>query len=328
MPFMKGKVIMAANRKLSLVVLNWAAALAVLCPLAADAKDRASKDTPRPAVKKARKPKVIAPTFKDVAYGPHKRQKLNFWKAKSAKPTPLMIHIHGGGWLGGRKQETVGAQVLGGGASYCSINYRLAGTDILPASVMDAARAVQFLRTKAKEWNINTDKMIVQGGSAGAASSLWLAYHDDLANPKSKDPVLRQSSRVAGAIGAGGQTTLDPFVVEKRIGIAGARHPMIWRTVGAKSLADLKKNWDKYKALSRKCSPLTHVSKDDPPVYLKYRLGAKVPVTKGDGIHHSMFGQMLKDKCDELGIECTLEIAGGKKPKFTSSEFVKRIFSK
>ena len=90
---------------------------------------------------------------------------------------------------------------------------------------------------------------------------------------------------------------------------------------------DLMKNWEKYKALSLECSPLTHVSKDDPPVFLKYRAGAKVPVVKGDGIHHAVFGIMLEEKCDKVGTECTLEIAGGKKPEFTSGEFLKRVFS-
>ncbi|NQT87519.1 alpha/beta hydrolase [bacterium] len=274
------------------------------------------------------KPKALDPTYKHVAYGPRAQQKLNFWKVDSEKPTPLLVHIHGGGWLGGKKTETIAPHVLTAGHSYCSIDYRLAGTALLPAAVMDAARAIQFLRTKAKEWNIDTRKIVVTGGSAGAASSLWLAYHADLADPKSADPVLRQSSRVAGAIGAGGQTSLDPFLVEKRIGPAAIRHPMIWKTVGAKNVDELKANWPKFKTLALECSPLTHVSKDDPPVFVKYGKPGPVPVLKGDGIHHAGFGLMLKEKCDALGLECTVEIAGGAKPPFTSSQFLERIFAK
>jgi len=277
---------------------------------------------------RAKKPALLDPTFKDVAYGPHKRQRLNFWQAKSEKPTAVLVQIHGGGWLGGRKSEKASPRVLAGGVSYCSINYRLATTDVLPASVMDAARAIQFLRTKAGEWRIDARRIVVQGGSAGGASSLWLAYHDDLADPNSPDPVLRESSRVAGAIAMGGQTTLDPFVIRKRIGIAGARHPMIWRTVGAKSLADLEANWAKHKALSLACSPVTHVTKDDPPVYVRYGVETKVPVVKGDGIHHPGFGRILKARCDEVGVECFLEIRGGERPKITSSQFLQRIVSK
>ncbi len=164
-------------------------------------------------------------------------------------------------------------------------------------------------------------------GAAGAASSLWLAYHDDLADPKSKDFVLRQSSRVCGAIARGGQTTLDPFLLEKEIGLAAIKHPMIWKTVGATSHEHLKKNWDNYKALSIECSPITHVTKDDPPVWIQYGKPAPVPVIKGDGIHHAGFGRLLKKKCEAIGIKCHLQVAGHEEPKINNSEFLKRIFA-
>ena len=166
------------------------------------------------------------------------------------------------------------------------------------------------------------------GGSAGAASSLWLAYHDDLADPKSKDPVLRQSSRVCGAIAMGGQTTLDPFLLEKEIGLAAIKHPMIWKTVGATSHEHLKKNWDKYKTLSIECSPITHVTKDDPPVWIRYGKPAPVPVIKGDGIHHAGFGRLLKEKCDKVGIKCHISVTGHEQPEMNNADFLKQVFAK
>ena len=269
----------------------------------------------------------IEPTHKHVAYGAHKDMKLNFWKIDSNGPTPLLVHIHGGGWLGGKKHETVGAGQLKQGYSYASIDYRLAGTELLPAAVHDAARAIQFLRTKAKEWNFDPKRIAVTGGSAGAASSMWLAYHEDMADPKSKDPVLRQSSRVCGAVAMGGQTTLDPFLLEKKIGLACIRHPMIWKTVGATSHEQLMEDWDKYKALSLECSPLTHVTKDDPPVWIRYGKPAPVPVIKGDGIHHAGFGRLLKEKCEKVGIPCHLSVTGNEQPEMNSDEFLKQVFS-
>ena len=126
----------------------------------------------------------IQPTYKNISYGPHQDMTLNFWKFESESPVPLLVHIHGGGWIGGKKNETVSPNELKKGYSFASIDYRLAGTELLPAAVHDAARAIQFLRTKAKEWNFNPARIAVIGGSAGAASSLWLAYHDDMADPK------------------------------------------------------------------------------------------------------------------------------------------------
>src|SRR5262245_24112855 len=71
--------------------------------------------------------KVPDPTFANVSYGKHERQVLDFWKAKSDKPTPLVVNIHGGGWQGGDKAKlnpgTV-RQYLASGISLASINYR------------------------------------------------------------------------------------------------------------------------------------------------------------------------------------------------------------
>ena len=267
----------------------------------------------------------IQPTYKNISYGPHQDMTLNFWNFESESPVPLLVHIHGGGWIGGKKNETISPNELKKGYSFASIDYRLAGTELLPAAVHDAARAIQFLRTKAKEWNFNPARIAVIGGSAGAASSLWLAYHDDMADPKSDDPVLRQSSRVCGAVAMGGQTTLDPFLLEKKIGPACIQHAMIWKTVGAKSIEDLMENWGQYKDLSLQCSPMTHVSKDDPPVFLNYGKPAPIPVIKGDGIHHAGFGRLLKKKCKKMGIDCHLQVKGHETAKLTKDQFLRKI---
>ncbi len=55
------------------------------------------------------------------------------------------------------------------------------------------------------------------GGSAGACTSLWLAFHDDLADPKSDDPVARESTRLTCAAVTGAQTSLDPKQVREWI---------------------------------------------------------------------------------------------------------------
>ena len=54
----------------------------------------------------------INPTYKQISYGPHKDMTLNFWKVEGKKPTPLLVHIHGGGWLGGKKNETANPNEL------------------------------------------------------------------------------------------------------------------------------------------------------------------------------------------------------------------------
>ena len=107
-----------------------------------------------------------------------------------------------------------------------------------------------IIRYKAKEWKIDPDRILLTGGSAGAASSMWLATHDDMADPNSDDPVARQSTRVAGAIGEAAKQ-LGPLLIEKRIGPETLKHGMLFKPFGVDNIEELKKNWDsKYKALS------------------------------------------------------------------------------
>ena len=162
-------------------------------------------------------PEVPKPTHAEVRYGKHGRNVLDFWKAKSKKATPVALIIHGGGWKGGSKERldrfADANTLLKAGISVAAINYRYVTDDESPpvkAPLHDAAHALQFIRSKAKEWNIDKTRIGAAGGSAGACSSLWLAFHDDLANPKSKDPVMRESSRLQCAAVIGAQTTLDP----------------------------------------------------------------------------------------------------------------------
>jgi acetyl esterase/lipase len=255
----------------------------------------------------------LLPTAADVSYGPHSRNVLDFWKAPGDGPRPLLVHIHGGGWTGGDKKQDPAKikPFLDRGISYASINYRLTDQAILPAPVHDAARAIQFLRTKAGEWNIDTDRIALIGASAGACSSMWLLLHDDLADSKSEDPVLRQSTRVAAAVGIAGQTSIDPKVVEGWVGPNILQHRMINLSVGEPTIADALRNYEKRRPLYEEFSPINHLDGKDPPLFLVYENNMKLPSENaGHGIHHPVLGVKMKEKADKLGQECYLLISG------------------
>jgi len=145
------------------------------------------------------------PTVADVSYGPHERNVMDAWLAKSDEPTPMLVYIHGGGFKKGDKRSARRERLLPiclkEGVSFASINYRYHGMAQFSEILLDGARAVQFIRTRAEAWNIDPKRIGVYGSSAGAIMSLWIAFHDDVADEKSDDPVLRQSSRVAVAGG-------------------------------------------------------------------------------------------------------------------------------
>ena len=206
------------------------------------------------------------------------------------------------------------------GISYAAINYRLTREASLPAPVHDAARAIQFIRTKASQWNIKTSRIALTGGSAGACTSMWILLHDDLADPSSDDPVLRESTRVCAAAVAGGQTSIDPKVIEPWLGPNVLKHNMINMAVGEKTIAGALKNYEKHKALYVEFSPYNHLDGNDPPLLMTYNNNMKLPSTSaGHGIHHPVYGVKMKEKADRCGHECHLLISGvSKSKKYTS----------
>ena len=271
----------------------------------------------------ADEPKPLPPTQAEVSYGPHARNVLDFWQANGDGPRPMLVHIHGGGWVGGdKKQNAATVQLfLDKGISYAAINYRLTPDSPLPAPVHDAARAIQFLRTKAAEWNIDTKHIALTGGSAGACTSMWLLLHDDLADPKSADPVLRESTRVCAAAVAAGQTSIDPKVIEGWLGPNVLKHRMINMAVGEKTMDDALKNYEQHKSLYVEFSAYNHVDAKDPPLLMTYGGDMTLPSKDaGHGIHHPVYGVKLKEKSDKLGHECHLLIPGvSKSEKYASA---------
>jgi len=258
------------------------------------------------APKPARRP---VPTRADVSYGDHERNVLDFWQAEADRPTPLFIWIHGGGFRGGDKNSFPGdllAPCLKAGISCASINYRLSGQAPYPAQMLDSARAVQFLRTKAKEWNLDPQRFAAGGGSAGSGISQWLAYHEDLADPASDDPLARQSTRLCCVFPINMQSTYDPREIQRIIPGDAYKHPALVPFFGRPEGWD----WDgdpvddALDALLKDASPITHLTKDDPPVFLLQHARAATP----GNIHHPKFGEHLKEAADRLGVECVAKL--------------------
>lgn len=264
----------------------------------------------------------LEPTHANVAYGDHERQKVDFWQAPGDGPRPLLVHIHGGGWVTGSKARNPKdvQPFLDKGISYASIGYRLSGEAPLPAPVLDAARALQFIRSHAKQWNIDQDRIALNGGSAGACTSMWLLCHDDLADPTSDDPVARQSTRVAAAAVAVGQTSIDPHVIEPWLGPNVLQHRMINMAVGEPTIQGALKNYDKHHDLYVEFSPINHVSQGDPPLFMSYGGDMTLPSkNSGHGIHHPVYGVKMKEKCDSVGQPCELVIPGHYESKYANA---------
>jgi hypothetical protein len=282
-----------------------------------------------------RNPHNIAPTAADYRYGPHERNVFDFWQAKSDQPTPVLVSIHGGGFRAGDKEGAkFGSRVpecLADGIAYASINYRLSIHAPYPAQMLDAARALQTIRSKAKEWNIDPKRIAVTGGSAGAGISLWLSFHDDLADPNSNDPIARQSTRTVCALVNNSQSTYDARIMDKIV-LGGLIQNGKKREEAILHGLPEDFDWingtltDEQEALIRDSAPVNHLTKDDPPVYLIYSDHVNVP----GNVHHPNFGRHLKTEMDALGIECVFHMDSDFRAPGWSGEsgmdFVKRHF--
>jgi acetyl esterase/lipase len=276
------------------------------------------------------------PTYADVAYGDHPRQKLDFWRADTPAPAPLVVVIHGGGWINGDKSGTSSAMVqklLKNGIAVAAINYRFitqadAAKVDPPVSwpLGDAARAVQFLRSKAAEWNIDRTRVGATGGSAGACSSLWLAFHDDMAKPGSPDPVARQSTRLTCAAVNGAQTSLDPHQLRRwmpnmRYGghAFGFRRPDPNDRAG--EFERFYKHRDELIAWIKEYSPYELAGKGDPPIYFDYPSQdkpAKLGEEQKDPTHSAVNALELIEKLEKAGVEAHLSYPGHKDETYGS----------
>lgn len=280
-----------------------------------DAKPAAPAKPALPAVK---------PTLANVPYGPDPKQVLDFYKVESNSPTPLLFFIHGGGWVNGSKSGVSGLrECLAAGISVVSVEYRFIQQAMLAGAkppvewpLKDAARALQFVRSKATEWNIDKQRIGASGGSAGACSSLWLAFHADMADPKSSDPIAHESTRLWCAAVIGAQTSLDPkelkeWTPNSRYGghAFGFMDPNDTKSRDTR-FAEFLANRDKVLQWIKEFSPIEHVTADDPPIYMTYSSAPALGQEQKDPTHTANYGVKLQEKCRALGVQCELYYPG------------------
>jgi acetyl esterase len=256
------------------------------------------------------------PDLANIRYGPHERNVLDLWKAKPragrSGPAPLVVFFHGGAFRVGDKSNVPGwlvARCRAAGISVASANYRLSDTAAFPAPMLDGARAIQYLRSRANELGIDPGRIAASGSSAGAGIALWIGFHDDLADPRSPDPIARQSTRLTCLGVDAAQTSYDPRFIKQVIGGRAHEHPAIQPLFG---LSDSELGSARAHKLYEEASPINFATAGDPPVILFYgEPDEPLPADAkpGQGIHHPRFGAALKAKLEPLGVECIVRHA-------------------
>jgi acetyl esterase/lipase len=308
------------------VARPWLPLFIALLLVPAATSQAAESAQPSAAEKPGAKPETPAPapTAANVAYGPHARNRLDVWRASGTGTTPVVIFFHGGSWQRGTRSsvERYGlARFLAAGISVVTADYRFIhqaqAAKVQPPvqwPLDDAARVVQFVRSKATTWGLDSARIGLSGSSAGACSALWLGMHDDLADPSSTDAIARESTRVACVGVNEAQSSLDPRQIHQWFGQvpsyglhAFGFDRLSKEETPAELFARSEAARDSLLPWIREYSPIEHASADDPPIALYF---PKKP--PGDTTHGALFGVKLQERLTSLGVECRTLFPGGK----------------
>jgi acetyl esterase/lipase len=244
----------------------------------------------------------------DLAYVPDggPRRTLDLYVPKSEAPVPLIIWVHGGGWQGGSKQNPKAIRFLTRGYAVASINYRLSQMAPFPAQIQDCKAAVRYLRSIAKEHNIDPDRFGAWGESAGGHLVAMLGTCEETAFDEQPDG-KRPSARVQAVCDWFGPSDFATFLD----GVAAERREALVQILEKLFDGPL----DQKKELARRASPAAHVSKMAAPFLIVH--GDKDPIVmlKQSELLHAALGK--------AGVESTLHVVPGGShggPGFDSAE--------
>jgi acetyl esterase/lipase len=171
---------------------------------------------------------------------------------ESSHPLPLVVCIHGGGWISGDKgdMDDIVSLFASNGYAAAAIDYRLAPLYPFPAPVLDSLNFVRYARANAAELNIDPNRIASFGNSAGGHLASMLGVLDRLA-PHEDESMT--SGRVQAVVDLCGISDVnDPQVQHNPIAWSFLEHLMEVQYAG---------NEDRFKA----ASPVSHVDKHSAP---------------------------------------------------------------
>ncbi len=248
------------------------------------------------------------PTKAQVSYGPDPRQRLDVYVPdKGAGPFPALIWF-GRLWEPGQTVPPTG-RLLPAGCAAVGVETRVMKDAIeaklqppISVCLLDARRAVQFVRLHAREWNLDPDRIALGGSSQGALPALFVACDGERANLQSADPVERVSTRVKCVGAHRAQPSIDPR--RMREWVPGVE----W---GAPALgcgfAESIKRRDVLEPVIAKWSPDALVSKDAPPIYFENNWGLAKPDGVGEAdyrVHSPAWSLGFQKIAHERGAVC------------------------
>lgn len=249
--------------------------------------------------------------YKNISYGPDRKNTLDLWIADSKSNSPFVIYIHGGGFGAGSKNAAYSKnnfkrvkKLLKNNISFATIDYSFKNNeDFLFSSLNDAKRALQFLRFNSEKYNLLKDKVALMGSSAGATSSLWIGLQDDMSDKNSPDPILRESTKVSCIVGMAAAHSLNLNRWKNMADVDEAYLKSIFKKYLGKMDAE---KWMQRSFDENYISEVDFFEKmdaNDPPIFIFNPGKNRKPKNIADFHHNPLHAKVLKQKADSLRLK-------------------------
>jgi acetyl esterase/lipase len=219
---------------------------------------------------------------------------------KVTGPLPVIVWLHGGGWSRGRKERCPAVTLVQDGYAVASIDYRLTGVAPFPAQIEDCKAAIRWLRANASKYNLDPDRIGVWGFSAGGHLAALLGTSGEVKELDGNGDNMSYSSRVQAVCVVSGPGNLLEQYRDATGPSAAEMNPKVKPALEALIGGSPEQN--KEKALA--ASPITYVSKDDPPFLI---IQGENDITVPVSVTQSFYAALKA-----AGVDATLEIAAGR----------------
>ena len=234
-------------------------------------------------------PDYVAPSttvVSAVAYGPLPEQVLDLHLPAGTGPFPVMIWVHGGGWVMGDRlgvPQFILRQVSRAGIAVVSIDYRLVTTatdgsfvNSFPAADNDVDRAVRFVKANAATWHLDPARVLLGGSSAGGQlAALAAVAPGAFVDPTLLSDLAAVSPRVSGVLDFVGISDFSTF------GDAGGWAPEIMTKYLDCPLLQFEQ-CDPAKVAA--ASVVQQLDASDPPAFLAYGAQDNLVVAATQGV--------------------------------------------
>lgn len=256
------------------------------------------------------------PQFKDVVYAEAGDRKLLLdIYLPAGKPDPyLIVWVHGGAWHSGSK-ESPPLGLVTEGYALASVDYRTSTEAKFPAQIHDIKAAIRFLRANAASYRFRPDKIIIWGSSAGGHLAALTGVTNN--HPELEGTIgtyLNQSSSVQAAIDFYGPTNFLTILNQSTPHGVSVRAPALALLLG--------KPVEQVPEPARLASPVCHVDKSDPPLFIAHGdQDVQVPINQS----HELEGAY---RANGLNVEFKVAYgAGHGSSDYYKVEFLKNVAS-